>query len=73
MKARTMKWFGLREKTKYGVYHVPVVEEGKKAPWTRIGAAFPHKDGKGFNVVVDVFPLTGRYVIRQIEERPKRR
>ncbi len=26
-------------------YHVP---ESEKAPWTRIGAAWDHKDGKGF-------------------------
>ena len=37
---------------------------GKKAKtWTRIGAAFPHKDGTGFNVQLRAFPLDGRIVL----------
>ncbi len=38
--------------------------DGKKArAWTRIGVAFPHKDGTGFNVEVHSFPLDGRIVL----------
>ena len=38
--------------------------DGKKARvWTRIGVAFPHKDGTGFNVEVHSFPLDGRIVL----------
>ena len=38
--------------------------DGKKArSWTRIGVAFPHKDGTGFNVEVHSFPLDGRIVL----------
>jgi hypothetical protein len=37
---------------------------GKKAKtWTRIGAAFPHKDGTGFNVQLRALPLDGRIVL----------
>ncbi len=40
------------------------LKEGEKGFWNRIGAAWPHKDGKGFNVSLD-----GDLVIR--ERKPK--
>lgn len=37
---------------------------GKKAKtWTRIGAAFPHRDGLGLNIQLRAFPLDGRIVL----------
>ena len=43
--------------------------DGKKArAWTRIGVAFPHKDGTGFNVEVHSFPLDGRIVLLPPDE-----
>ena len=37
---------------------------GQKArSWTRIGAAFPHKDGTGFNIELHSLPLDGRIVL----------
>ena len=37
---------------------------GKKArSWTRIGAAFPHKEGPGFNIELKSIPLDGRIVL----------
>jgi hypothetical protein len=37
---------------------------GKKAnSWTKIGAAFPHKDGIGFSIELKAIPLDGRLVI----------
>jgi hypothetical protein len=37
---------------------------GKKAKtWTRIGAAFPHREGPGFNVQLRAFPVDGRIVL----------
>jgi hypothetical protein len=33
---------------------------GKK--WTKIGAAFPHKEGIGFSIELNAFPLDGRLV-----------
>jgi hypothetical protein len=30
--------------------------------WTKIGAAFPHKDGLGFSVELKAVPLDGRLV-----------
>jgi hypothetical protein len=33
--------------------------EGKKGIGTRVGTAWLHADGKGFNVQIDVAPLDG--------------
>lgn len=38
--------------------------KGDKGFFTRIGAAWPHRDGKGFNVQLDVAPLDGKIVLR---------
>ena len=36
---------------------------GKKSKkWTKIGAAFPHKDGIGFSIELRAFPIDGRLV-----------
>lgn len=48
-----------------------VVGEGDASIWTPIGAAWPNKDGKGFNLNCDAVPLTGRIVLRLIEPRPE--
>jgi hypothetical protein len=33
--------------------------------WTRIGSAWPHKDGKGINIVLSALPANGRLVLRE--------
>ena len=43
-------------------------KDGKKI-WTRIGAVWPNKDGRGFNGVLDVVPLDGRLILREPLER----
>lgn len=43
--------------------------DGKEAFWTRIGAAWPHADGKGFNIQLDVAPLDGRVTLRVPEAK----
>jgi hypothetical protein len=42
--------------------------EGQKGFFTRIGAAWPHKDGKGFNLQIDAVPLDGRITLRVATE-----
>lgn len=42
--------------------------EGKKGFWTRIGSAWPHNDGKGFNIQLECVPLDGRISIRIASE-----
>lgn len=38
--------------------------EGRKSFWTRIGSAWAHADGKGFNVQLETVPLDGRVTLR---------
>lgn len=48
------------------VYTVEEFETGngeKKKSWTKIGAAFPHKEGVGFSIELRAFPVNGRLVI----------
>ena len=46
------------------------VREGKdKGFWTRIGVAWAHKDGKGFNVQLECVPLDGRISLRVASEK----
>jgi hypothetical protein len=48
----------------HGVY---VVEgEGtENSFWTRIGAAWPHADGKGWQITLTALPVNGKLVIRE--------
>ena len=43
--------------------------DGKDDYWTEIGAAFPHKDGKGFNLQLRALPLDGKLVRRAPEPK----
>lgn len=50
-------------------YDVLVVEnfqsQGEdRSSWTRVGVAFPHDDGKGFQVQLKALPIDGKLVIR---------
>lgn len=45
------------------VYHVRERQTGK-AFWTRLGAAWPHADGHGFNLQIECLPLDGRLALR---------
>jgi hypothetical protein len=49
-------------------YHVRD-REGGKGFWTRIGSAWAHSDGKGFNIQIDVAPLDGRITLRVATEK----
>ena len=46
------------------VYHVGRSAGSEKGRWTRIGAAWPHKDGEGFTLQLDAMPLSGELVVR---------
>lgn len=48
-----------------------VVGNGKDANWTKIGAAWPNRDGKGFNILCDAVPLQGRIVMRAYSPKPR--
>jgi hypothetical protein len=51
----------------HGVY---VVEgEGQEAHWTKVGAAWPHKDGDGFSLQLIAVPVSGRLSIRKLKAK----
>lgn len=36
----------------------------KKSFWTRVGAAWDHKDGKGLTLQLEMVPINGRIILR---------
>lgn len=51
----------------FRVYSV-IPRDGKDDFWLNIGLAFPHQDGKGFNVMLQAFPINPKLVLRRVEE-----
>jgi hypothetical protein len=43
--------------------------DGENARWTRIGAAWPNQDGKGFSMKLDASPNGGRVTLRENKPR----
>lgn len=52
-----------------GLIAYTVRQSAEKSYWDRIGAAFPHKDGAGFDLVLDALPVNGRVTLRVPAER----
>ncbi|HUQ71448.1 MAG TPA: hypothetical protein VM165_18110 [Planctomycetaceae bacterium] len=52
----------------HSVYHVRD-RNGQPGIWTRIGAAWAHNDGQGFNLQIDCVPLDGRITLRVATEK----
>ncbi|RKR84200.1 hypothetical protein BDD43_4427 [Mucilaginibacter gracilis] len=44
------------------------VRDGEKPYWTRIGAAWAHRDGNGFNIQLDSLSLDGAVILRVVAE-----
>jgi len=42
--------------------------------WTKVGVAFPHAEGGGFNIELKAFPRDGKLIVLppQADERPDR-
>ena len=51
--------------THLNVFTVEEYERDGKSQkrWTKIGAAFPHKEGAGFSIQLQAFPVDGRLVV----------
>jgi hypothetical protein len=50
--------------SKRPTHHAYAVREGKeKNYFTRIGAAWRHKSGNGFNIELEIVPSSGRIVL----------
>ncbi len=54
-------------KPAYNAYSVREYEkDGKKdSVWTKIGVAFAHKNGGGFDIVLEALPINGRITLRE--------
>ncbi|MBE0613792.1 MAG: hypothetical protein IH604_09025 [Burkholderiales bacterium] len=53
----------------YAAYFVP---DRENPFWTRIGAAWKHKDGDGFTLQLDLMPASaGRIVLRAAGAKPE--
>jgi len=54
-------------KPKFHAFSVREYEkDGKKDSfWTKIGVAFEHKNGGGFDIVLEAFPVNGRITLRE--------
>lgn len=54
----------------YLAWHV--TQKGEKSFWTRIGAAWKHKDGRGYSLQLETCPINGRIVLRlPLEDAPQ--
>jgi hypothetical protein len=55
----------------HGVYVIRnyTVDRQVKSEWTKIGVAFPHKDGTGFNVKLTALPIGGELTIFPFREK----
>jgi hypothetical protein len=59
-----------QSQTKRPTFAAYVVEgEGDKAFWTKVGAAWQHDDGQGFNLSLTALPVNGRLVLRKPTEK----
>jgi hypothetical protein len=54
-------------------HHAFQVREGKegKSFFNRVGSAFEHKDGQGFNIILESIPVDGKVTLRTPSERLK--
>ena len=51
-------------------YHVRN-REGGEGFWTRIGSAWTHADGNGFNIQLETTPIDGRITVRVAAEKSR--
>jgi hypothetical protein len=58
--------------TRFDAYTVREYEgaDGEtKGDWSPIGVGFPHKDNRGFNVILHALPVDGKLVLRLHEPK----
>jgi len=52
-------------KPTFHAFTVKERDKGRKPIWTRIGAAWPHKEANGINIELDALPLDGRIMLME--------
>jgi hypothetical protein len=57
----------MAEKPDFKAYTVKDIgKDGeKKGRWLEIGAAWEHKNGEGYDIVLEALPVNGRIVLRK--------
>ena len=65
----TMKTEAAMTKTPTHVAYQVKNRDGQKAFWTRIGSAWAHSDGAGFNIQLDAVPIDGKITLRVPTEK----
>ena len=46
-----------------------VTNKGDDSFWTKVGAAWPHRDCKGLSLMLSVIPMNGQIVLRQTQPK----
>ena len=59
---------GTNSAPSHNVFTVEDRGENEDPFWLKIGAAWPHKDGKGFNITLSALPPDARLVLREPSE-----
>jgi len=59
----------MSNKPTHTVYQV--TKSGENSYWNKVGAAWEHGDGKGFNIKLSALPLEGEIVMRVAKEKPE--
>ena len=59
-------------KPTYSVFTVEDRGEGNDPFWLKIGAAFEHKDSRGYNLTLQALPTDGRLVLREYKDPESR-
>ena len=59
---------GASKTPSHSAYQVRDSQNGKSF-WTRIGSAWAHADGQGFNIQIEALPLDGRITLRVASEK----
>lgn len=49
-------------------YTVKPIDEGRNSVWSKVGAAWAHKDGQGYEIRMDAVPVDGRIVLRTVKD-----
>ena len=58
------------KKPTHRAYVVPAANEGKKAFWHEVGVVWPHKNGNGFDIVLNEgISVHGRIVCTEAKEK----
>ncbi|NQZ10816.1 MAG: hypothetical protein HRT35_26995 [Algicola sp.] len=55
------------QRPEYLAFNVKDTPQGK-AIFQQVGAAWPHKDGQGFDLQLDSIPVNGRVTLRELRE-----